>query len=389
MRERGVDRNPVTILSELQSRSELVRFGGADMLASIEGDESGLPKEILSYCMMLRGCTLAREQRIVGGKLAQLARVALSPEERISKTKALIASVENLAVSQNRVESLEEVVSRVGYNKFCDPSIGETYIKTPWEQLNDMMIGLKVGRMYVVGAYSSHGKSSWALNVALHAALTQSVGTAYFPLEMDNDELFRLCVCNVSGVNNVKVLKGEMDKEERTRFSEGVVKISESPLRIANLYGHYASDVGRAVRQLRAEGHDIRFIILDHLQLMRARSQGKDMREAFTRIGNELLEVTMDLGLCTLALSQLRKADKRDDKRPTIDDFRETSAFAENSFGAGILYRPEFFKAKGDRSKVQFFLDKLRSGGRTGKVDFKAIDKYCRYEVVDNEPESD
>ncbi len=384
LRERDVDRNPVTILSELQSRGELAKFGGAEMLGQIEADESGLPKEILSYCQQLRGFTLAREQRIVGTKLQQLARTPMPPEDRVSKTKELLSVIDGLAIGRQRVESLEEVISRVGINKFCDPSIGETYIKTPWEPLNDMMIGLKVQRMYVIGAYSSHGKSSFAINIALHAALNQGIHTAYFPLEMENDELFRLCACNLAGVSNTRVAKGEMESDEKDRFSEVTLRISESPLRIANLYGHYVSDVGRAIRQLRGEGRNIQFVILDHVQLMRAKGRVKDMREAFTHIGNDLLEMALTLNVCVLALSQLRKADKRDDKRPTIDDFRETSAFAEGAYGAGVLYRPEFFKNNGDRSKVCLYLDKLRGGGRTGKVDFKAVDKYCRYEIAEN-----
>ena len=125
-------------------------------------------------------------------------------------------------------------------------------------------------------------------------------------------------------------------------------------------------------------------VVVDHLQLMRPSTRVKDMREAFTQIGNEMLvDICTGLNVSALCLSQLRKADKRDDKPPTIDDFRETSAFAENAYAAGVLNRPEFFKSNGDRSKVNFSLQKHR-GGKTGKVEFRALDQFCRYEVVDS-----
>lgn len=380
MAESGSDPNAISLWAEME-RGGLGHHVGtlSDLADYLVPDEGYDVRQVSSYCSSLRSYTLARKQKELGDAMVRCASSPMDASDRADWIRRAADEVAALAWRNHALEGMSDLLVRVDVNDFVNPSRREVYIETPWRSLNEILIGFRVGRLYVIGAYTSHGKTSFALNLAIHAAVVKGVPVAYFPLEMEGEEMFRLAACNLAGVSNMKVARGALDQDEIGRFSEAVERLKSSPLKVANLYGHSVSEIRAAIHRERSDGNNIQFVVVDHMQLMRTAKAAHDMREAFTRIGNDLLETAMEMRVCILALSQLRKPDRKVDKRPTIEDFRETSAFAEAATAAGVLYRPEFFKVNGDRSRVILYLDKNR-GGRTGKVELRAIDKYCRYE---------
>jgi replicative DNA helicase len=390
LHERDIDHNPVTVLTEIGARGEADAFGGAEALEVYQNDDTGLPIEVLSYCQQLRGFTIAREQRKAGSKLITLSKTVLSPEDRVAKTKELLSPLERLSLNRRSLESFTEVIERIGVEKFCDPSRGEVFITSHWAQVNDVFMGFRRGRMYCIGAYTSHGKTTFILDYVLHAAMTQGTRIAYISLEMEAADLFRSCCCNLGAVSNVRVAKGVLEPDERERFMGAMARMETIPLRISNLVGHRTDDVLRSIRHLRGTGFDVDVVVIDHLQLMRPSGKSRDYREQFTEISHALLDMALHENVAVVGLSQLRKRDGRANKneRPMMDDLRETGSFAEDSNSVMLLYRPEFFKDGGDRSRVVMYLEKQR-GGRAGKVEFKATDKFCRYESIDTGPDED
>jgi replicative DNA helicase len=376
---RETDHNDITIISELAAREQLKKFGGKEALDAIR-ESPGSPKEVQSYATQLRNFTLAREQKRVGSKLEGLGKTILTPEERISKTRELIAGLESHALRQSRMERLGDVLTRVGgLDEFVTPLQGASLVKSPWPALNELIIGFTPSTINIIGARPSQGKTSLAASIVLDAATNQAKTGAIFSLEMTAQSIFLRCACHIAGVSNYKVRAGTLDAVERERLTFAIAELEMAPLWVSNLAGRTVSEVSATLRKMAAEGNAPDIVMIDYVQLMRPSKHYRDRREAMTEISNELQAMTRDLGTCLLLLSQLRRPDRKDAaSRPKAEDLMETGYLEADADTIMLIHRPDFYKKDGDRSKTQLILDKQREGP-TGQVRLIAEDKYFRF----------
>lgn len=375
----GISVNPVTIQAEMEARNCWKQFGGSERLRGYLDDLSGKPEEILSYIRQLRNFTVARVQRKVSLKLDRESKTVRTPDERLSKTKNLIAELEGYVIRNDRSETLGDVVARVGIEKFLNPRFGETFIETPWERFNDLIIGYRPQTLNIVGALTSHGKSTFAANICMHAARAH-IPCAFFSLEMLSEDVYRRCCCSLAGVSSMRFAKGQLDEDERRRIAVAVQTISTWPLRIANLQGYTVNDIEAEIRALKAEDESPSLVIVDHIHKMRPVGKSVTLRESHVQISQDMgaMARKKDLDICILALAQLRKQERGVKKRPTIEDIREANNWAEEASTVAIIHRPEFYQEDGDKSKTVVFLDKNR-GGPVGHFPLKSEDKFFRF----------
>lgn len=383
---RDTDHNDITIITELAAREQLKRFGGKEALEELR-TAPGDPKEVHSYCTQLRNFTLAREQKRIGSKLDSLSRTVLSPEERLAKTRELVAALESHALRQSRMERLNDVIERVGgLDEFINPLQGAVLVKSPWPELNELIIGFAPSTINIIGARPSQGKTSLAASIVLDAVIQQGKKGAIFSLEMTAQSIFLRCACHIAGVSNYKVRAGTLDALERERLSYAIAELEMAPLWVSNLSGRTVSEVSATLRKMTAEGNRPDIVMIDYVQLMRPSKPYRDRREAMTEISNDLQAMTRDLGTCLLLLSQLRRPDRKDAAmRPKAEDLMETGYLEADADTIMLIHRPDFYKKDGDRSKTQLFLDKQREGP-TGRVRLIAEDKFFRFipdETVD------
>jgi replicative DNA helicase len=103
-----------------------------------------------------------------------------------------------------------------------------------------------------------------------------------------------------------------------------------------------------------------------------------------TEISRGLKEIAKSEGVAVLALSQLsRDVEKREDKRPTLSDLRESGQIEQDADTVLFLYRPQYYlelaeppvgsekraaweqALEGCRDQIEFIVAKRRNG-RTG-----------------------
>lgn len=376
---RDTDHNDITITSELAARDQLKRFGGREALEEIR-KAPGTAKEVQSYCTQLRNFTLAREQRRVGAKLDSIGRTVLTPEDRIAKTRDLIAGLESHALKVSRMERLTDVLERLGgLDEFINPLHGAALIKSPWPKLDELILGFTKPAINIIGARPGQGKTALAANIILEAVIKQRKSAVIFSLEMSSRAIFLRCACHLSGVSNYKVRAGTLTPEERERLTYAIAELETAPLWISNQSGRTVAEMKSTIQKLKAEGRTPDITMIDHAQLMQASKHFRDRREAMTEISNQVHLMTHEMNVCTLLLSQLRRPDRKNEgQRPNKDDLLETGAFEADADNVLLIHRPEFYKKDGDRSRVELILDKQREGP-TGIVKLIAEDKYFRF----------
>ena len=175
--------------------------------------------------------------------------------------------------------------------------------------------------------------------------------------------------------------------------------------RIKHLYGSslYIDDTpSLSIFELRTKArrlvreHDVKFIIIDYLQLMNASGMRFGSREQeVSMISRSLKQLAKELNIPIVALSQLNRSvenrgDSKEGKRPQLSDLRESGAIEQDADIVCFIHRPEYYlrsdtDAAGNdiRGLAEFIVAKHRSG-RVDDVKLRFKANFARFENWDD-----
>lgn len=240
---------------------------------------------------------------------------------------------------------------------------------TPWGKLNRETLGLCAGDLVIVAGRPSMGKSTMAVNLATSVVL-RNKRALFFNLEMTDVSIFNRCVASVMDVP-LKWLRSAGHAKEFEgvdywpRVSVGVSKLKAAPLIIDDTPGLAAQQiVSRAKReQLRAP---LGLVIIDHLHLVKL-GKGDTHREIQEATG-AFKALAKSLGCPVVVLSQLNRGlEARPNKRPQMQDLRESGAIEQDADVILFLYRDDYYAEREGRASeypgmVEMFIAKQREG---------------------------
>lgn len=201
----------------------------------------------------------------------------------------------------------------------------------------------------VVGARPAMGKSSFVVQTMLHAAVVEKVPTLFFSLEQPVDEIMSRSISVRSGVP-LSVLRGGRPGREHWRdIATASGEISAAPLWIDSTPGITVAEMRRKIKKAKRE-HGVGLVLVDYLQLVKLGDGGRGAKNErrdldVGEITSTLLQTTLEVDACTIALSQLsRGLESRVDKRPMLSDLRESGSIEQDAAVVAFLYRDEYYR---------------------------------------------
>lgn len=257
-------------------------------------------------------------------------------------------------------------------------------LKTGFPDLDRCTDGMHGGDMIVVAAFTSVGKSSFAMNVAEHVLLHQHKAVGVFTLEMTAMQLVMRFLCSHARVNLRHVRDGFLTERDFPKLTGAAGKISN-----AAIYFDDSSDL--SIYQLRAnarrlkQAHDIQLFIVDYLQLLNASGGSRrieNRQQEVADISNGIKQMAKELNVPVLALSQLNDDGK----------LRESRAIGMDADGLWQLQRVEERQEDGkarESEPVQLWVRKNRNGPRDVCVNLTFLAPYTRFESAAKIDDSD
>lgn len=222
--------------------------------------------------------------------------------------------------------------------------------------LDDILM-LRPGSYTILGARTSEGKTSLAVDLARNNALA-GLSVLYFSTEMRPEDLQRRQVAYYTRIG-FRELCGRLDDEQLHQVAEALGRIGEWPGSIDYIDGTVSLDRIRLEALSRQAQGLLDLVIVDYVQKVRA--PGERLYEQVTAVSRGLQSLARDYGIPIVAVSQLsRKAIGKD--RPTKDDLRESGAQEEDADAVLLLQRdPDH--GQGVFRAVLWWVDKNRNGG--------------------------
>ena len=249
-------------------------------------------------------------------------------------------------------------------------------IPTGIRELDNTITGLNRSDLVIIGARPGMGKTSFALNIARHAAITAGKRVAFFSLEMSKEQLASRIISTEALVGGTKLRTGDLTEGEWTRLVEAGDILSKADLYLDDSPGITVPEMKAKVRRLK----NVDLVIIDYLQLMQGSGYGKNSDNRVTVVGEisrSLKIMAKELDVPVICLSQLSRAvESRTDKRPILSDLRESGAIEQDADSVMFLYRDEYYHENTEDKGVAECIVAKNRHGETGAVKMQWIGQY-------------
>lgn len=249
--------------------------------------------------------------------------------------------------------------------------------------------GLQPDCMWVVGARTSVGKTSWALDVALHVARQQKT-VLFYSMEMRAEALAKRLLSRATGLSAARIERGVLSRPEL----EEVYAASEQMrgLRFGIIDRTLNSERLSAHALQFAESHEVDLIIVDHAQALNDQAAFGETEKVGT-ISNRLRGLARpDQMNCPIVLlAQLnRGSENRENHTPTLADLRNSGNLEQDAEVVLLLYRPYLYeRMRGaeplECEEAQIIVAKCRDG-MTGATSAQFWPKQTRWQQSAPEP---
>ena len=371
----------VTLASQLQQMGVLERIGGRAQLASMQG---AVPTaaNIEYYGRIVKEKAYKRRLISAGGNIAGYGYDdSIEAEDAINQAQSLVFGVADDR-DQRELARLYDLLGPAMERISLQMESGQGVIGIPsgFHDLDRMTGGFKDSDLIIVAGRPAMGKTSWVLNVALHAALESKKSIAIFSLEMSKEQLTERLLTEQAQIDAMRLHRGALSEAEFDRVSNAL-----GPLGEAQIYIDDTPVMDELTMQLKARQaklrHNVDMILLDYLQLMHGRSRGDDGNrvQEVSAISRALKGLARELRIPVIAISQLSRApEQRPDKRPILSDLRESGSIEQDSDVVMFLYRPEYYKSDERPGIAEVIVAKHRNGP-TGMIELKFRRDHTRF----------
>lgn len=221
-------------------------------------------------------------------------------------------------------------------------------IPTGIRELDDTITGLNRSDLIILAARPGMGKTSFALNIARHAAVTAQKRVAFFSLEMAREQLASRLLSTESLVSGTKLRTGELNDGEWARLIEGGDILSKASIYLDDNSSITVPEMKAKIRRLK----NVDLVIIDYLQLMNSAKRIDNRVQEISEITRNLKIMAKELNIPVMALSQLaRGSEKRTEHRPVLSDLRDSGSIEQDADIVLFLYRENYYQNDADAPK--------------------------------------
>lgn len=275
-----------------------------------------------------------------------------------------ISSIITGSANSDEVETISSGVDEVIADLYKSKENGCVGLDMGFNNLNYYLGGLQKGKIYILGARPSMGKSAFAMNIAEHVALTHNV--LFISLEMSRKEyaqrlMFGRAGVDVNTINTGRISDAEIEKVKSQKEYLDSLKLfieTRTPCRV--------SDIELAMINIISTRGSCDLVIVDYLQLLTPNSKsGKNREVEVAEMSRELKSLAVKYNVPIIVLSQLSRAlEAREDKRPMLSDLRESGAIEQDADVVMFVYRDEWYHPDdpASRGKGEILIRKNRGG---------------------------
>ena len=258
-------------------------------------------------------------------------------------------------------------------------------LSTGLADLDRVTLGLNRSELILIAARPGMGKTSIALNMALHAALNEHQTVAIFSLEMSREQLVMRLLSRAALVPSQNLLTGQLTDQQWRDITTAAQALSATDIRIDDNPTLTVSDMNAQCRRVPNLG----LVVVDYLQLMQSAGSGhswsnESRTQAVSDISRMFKIMAKELAVPVVCLSQLSRANEsRQDKRPMLSDLRESGAIEQDADVVIGLYRDGYYNKESENPNLAEAIILKNRKGQTGTVELTWLPEYTSFTMLE------
>jgi replicative DNA helicase len=385
--ERGEPVDKISVAEELRRRRLLDDVGGLDFLTQLL---NAVPTTASAeyYAKVVAEKAILRALITAGGRISV---AGFEPTEDVEET----------------LDQCEQMIFQIGHRQQGGFTQVKDLLKPAFEQINKLYhqqgqitgvpsgfkaldhftAGFQAGELVIIAARPSMGKTSLALNVAVHAAKQAGRSVAVFSLEMSSNQLIQRLLSSESKIDAQRLRSGNIKDDDWGKISAAMGELADLSIQIDDSAALRVSEVRSRARRLHAK-YGLDLIIVDYLQLLQSSNARATNRvEIIDDICRGLKTLAKELKLPVVALAQLnRSPEMRNDKRPLLSDLRESGGIEQEADVVAFIYRDDYYNPPTPENEniAELIIAKQRNGP-TGTVMLRFDKKFTSFSDLDLE----
>ncbi len=381
--ERGEPVDAITVFREVERQSLIESTGGRDAIAQLSSRVTS-PAHAEHYAGIVREKAVART---LIGVAVEIEQAAFTEQGRgddlIDMAQRLVHAVGDER-DRGQTRSIDGLLHEA-FDELQSGQPGVVGVRTGFLAFDDMTTGWKPGELIIVAGRPSMGKTTFALNAAVNAAVHDKKRVAIFSLEMSAQNLVRNMLCAQARFPGQRLRRSGqfLTPDDMRKLADAAGPLFEAPIVIDDSGALTPSLLRAKARRIQSRG-GLDLIVVDYLQLMDATgstSNVESRQQEISYISRSLKGLAKELKVPVVAISQLnRDAEKREGNRPKLSDLRESGAIEQDADLICLLYRKFYYsRDESDRAAAEVILAKQRNGP-TGTVHLNFYDEWMKFD---------
>jgi replicative DNA helicase len=333
----------VTVAESLERSEDLEQVGGRSYLSQLS-NQTPTAVHAVQYARIVERKAVLRNLIGAAGKIAGIGyEDPAEIQEAIDRAESELFNVSNRRITAGFNQLRDLLHSAYDRLDYLHAHRGElSGISSGFLDLDQLTTGFQKSDLIVVAARPSVGKTSFALNIAEHAAVKEKRTVGVFSLEMSKEQLVLRLLSSVANIDSKRLRSGFLEELDFARIAPAMNDLSEAALYIDDTPSITSMELRTKARRLQAEsGLDL--VIVDYLQLMQATTTSRDANrvQEVSEISRGLKALARELSVPVIALSQLsRQPEQRQvGESPRLSDLRESGAIEQDADLVIFLWR--------------------------------------------------
>jgi len=259
-------------------------------------------------------------------------------------------------------------------------------LSTGLSDLDRRMTGLNPSDLVILAARPGMGKTSMALNMALHAGKTSGKAVVIFSLEMSKEQLATRLISSECFVDSKKLLTGQgLDMDDWKRIGAAANALARTNILLDDNPSLTVADMNAACRRV----ENLCLVVVDYLQLMSSAGgkqySGENRQQAVSDISRAMKIMAKELRVPVLCLSQLSRSNEKEGKvrLPRLSDLRESGAIEQDADIVMFIHREDYYDENTENKNIANCIIAKNRHGETGVVDLQWLPEFTTFRTIE------
>lgn len=372
---------PITLIPVLRDDPALAELGGPAYLGGLTGSGAGL----IGASSFAKQIVQLAARRDLFATFAECSKMVLDTSEEAGIEDA-VGKVDEAMSAAMALDRRKRADSGVTVQQAWDEAFEDMEQTTDtgvvggvridqYEDWNDVVGPLGEGDLVYLGGRPSMGKTGVAVKVMMGAAAAMASTAApegelpgaveFFSLEMSRKPIMQRAIADAifkpSETSSFDhLINGKMTSLDRQLIRQMREQIDTYPLHISDpatemMVENFASEVRRRQRAWEKKGRKLKLVIVDYLGRFGTLGKFNGNPSAMvSHISKTLKSAAKDCGVALVVLVQLsRGVESRDDKRPMLQDLRDSGSLEQDADVVAFVYRDQYYLERAEPPRAQ------------------------------------